>query len=174
MTQTESRTESRPAQVHRLVPEETTVRFTTRHLFGLSGVAGSVRLVRGHVVVDADGALLGVEAELDMASFDSASSARDQAVASPRFLDSKAHPVATYRSLDVERRTGGWLVHGELTARGTAAPVDLLVDDAAPEGTVHATARVDRVAHGITIPTAMAARHLQVDITTRGEQVAQA
>ena len=155
-----------PVERHPLVPDRTTVRFTTRHLFGLSAVAGTVALAGGSVT-SRDGELLGIEAELDMTSFASASRARDKAAAAERLLHVAAHPRATYRSTAVERRDGGWLVHGELTARGVTAPVDLLVDAPDPAGgRVHATARVDRFDHGITLPTALAARHLDVDVTT--------
>jgi len=165
----QSTTRISPTEQHLLLlPQETAVRFITRHLFGLSVVAGSVRLLSGSVTVQ-DRELFSIDVELDMTSFQSASRARDKVVASPTLLHVVAHPRATYRSTGVEARDGGWLVHGELTVRGIAAPVDLLVDalDPAAGGRVHATARVDRFDHGITLPTAMAARHLQIDVTTR-------
>lgn len=156
-----------------LVPGETAVTFRTRHVFGLLAVTGSLRLVRGSATVDPrDRSLVAVEAVLDARSFASASTARDRVVASPRFLDSTAHPEATYRSSGVERRDGGWLVRGELTVRGVAAPVDLLVAHrAGADGGEHvtATAVVDRTRHGISVPAAMAATELHVSIDARAE-----
>ncbi|WP_432491066.1 YceI family protein [Kineococcus gypseus] len=168
------------ARSHRLVPGGAQVRFRTTHLLGLGRVAGSLRLLDGHVLVAADGTPLEVVAELDTASFDSGSRARDRAVASPRLLGSAAHPRATYRSSRVQPRPGGWLVHGTLTVKGVGAPVDLLVEAPGagggehPDGTVRvrAGARVDRRRHGIAIPAALAGRFLDVDldvaVDTRG------
>ncbi len=162
-------------QRYRLVPQLTSVRVQTRHVLGLLGVTGSVQLVGGSAVVDGDGALLAVEAVLDMSSFASGSTARDRVVASPRFLDSGAQPHATYRSTDVQRRDGGWLVHGELTVKGTSAPLDLRVEHPRETGgtggpeRVLATAVVDRTRYPITVPTAMAARRLRIAVDARIE-----
>jgi polyisoprenoid-binding protein YceI len=153
-----------------LAPGSTHIRFTTTHLMGLGKVAGSVQLVRGSAVLDATGAeLVAVEAELDLTSFDTGSRARDQAVASARFLDFASHPRATYSSTAVERLEDGWLVRGTLTAKGVTAAVDLHVagTDLSGGGPVRATATVDRTAHDITVPIAMAGRHLRVVIEAR-------
>lgn len=157
---------------YQLVPQQTAVRFRTRHVLGLLAVTGSVGLLQGWASVDPeDGSLLAVEAVLDMAGFDSGSAARDRVVASPRFLDSAAHPQATYRSTGVERRGDGWLVHGELTVKGTSAPLDLEI--ARPDGPggrierVVATAVVDRTRYPITVPAAMAARLLRITVDAR-------
>lgn len=161
-------------QAFRLLPEGTAVRFTTRHLFGLGRVAGSVRPVSGRMVADAaSGALLSLEAELDMAAFASGSTARDRVVASARMLDSAAHPRAQYRSSAAERTASGWLVRGVLTVKGVEAPVDLHVDDLDPATATeaHATAVVDRFAYGVAFPTAMGSRTLSVDVVARAERV---
>lgn len=163
---------------YRLSPEHTAVRFTTRHLLGLAAVRGSVRLVSGMVHLErAGGQLLSLEAELDMVSFESASTGRDRAVAAPTLLDSAAHPRASFRSVDSEPSGDGWVVRGELTVKGRAAPVELVVDTSgAASGirgvaVVHASARIDRFDYGITLPTALAARHLRVDIVAHAELI---
>ncbi len=152
----------------RLSPEHTTVTFTTRHLFGLGAVNGSVKMIGGRVALDGDRLVL-LEAELDMASFSSASKKRDQVVASTKFLDSEANPVATYRGTKAERTSDGVVVRGVLTVKGIASPVDLRVTlfEVAPGATAQAKATVDRFDFGITVPTALASRNLQVSISTR-------
>jgi polyisoprenoid-binding protein YceI len=151
-----------------LSPEDTRVSFTTRHLFGLGTVTGTVKLIGGRVTLDGDH-FVGLEADLDMTSFSSARRKRDEVVASPRFLDSGAHPVAHYRATVSEPTSDGLVVRGALTVKGKTSPVDLRVDmlDFAPGATAHAKATVDRFAFGITVPTALASRNLQVSVSTR-------
>ena len=160
---------------YELRPDSTTVTFSTRHLLGLGAVRGTVALLNGSAVVHAeDGALLEVHAVLDMTTFDSGSARRDAAVASRRLLDTATHPRATYRSTSVKPRAeGGWRVHGHLTARGVAAPVDIVIDSIEPAGQVQITARasVDRRAHDIGIPRALAGRLLQISIDGQARQV---
>ena len=161
---------------YRLSPERTTVAFTTRHLFGLAAVRGTVRLLAGRVVVDrAASSLVLLEAELDMSSFASASAARDRVVATPKFLDSGAHPKAFYRSHSATHRGARWVVEGELTVKDVSARVELIVDDFDPAtvqvgDTVRASGRIDRFAYGITVPTALAARHLDIVIQVQGDR----
>lgn len=132
----------------------------------------SVRLVSGQVRLDAAGGLVGVEAELDTASFASGSRSRDAAVISARLLDATQHPRLVFRSTSASPTTdGGWRVDGTLTARGVTSPTTLSVDpydggdDGASGNTVTATARIDRFAHGITAGRGLASRYLDVLIT---------
>ena len=159
-----------------LEPDAVVVAVTTRHLFGLQQVRASVRLVSGQVRLDAAGGLVGVEAELDTASFASGSRSRDAAVISARLLDATQHPRLVFRSTSASPTTdGGWRVDGTLTARGVTSPTTLSVgpydggddggDDGASGNTVTATARIDRFAHGITAGRGLASRYLDVLIT---------
>ncbi|WP_298797783.1 YceI family protein [Pseudonocardia sp. 73-21] len=128
-----------------LVAQRCTVGFTARSL-GLA-VPGAMSVRSGEVVVDGTGAT--VAAVLDAASFRTRSARRDRDVRGPRFLDAGEHPDIVV--------TGRWdgpgtPVHGELTVRGVAAPVEIAVVEIAvldvlTEGnatTVRARARVDR------------------------------
>ncbi|SMH38237.1 Polyisoprenoid-binding protein YceI [Rathayibacter oskolensis] len=159
---------------YRLLPAATTVLFRTRHLFGLGEVAGTVQLASGGVdVVAGTRELLSLEAELDMRTFDSGSRARDRAVAKRNVLDVENHPRALYRSTAADRTADGWLVHGSLTVKGIAAPVDLVVADLDPDAVLEAraTAALDRFAYGIAFPAFLADRALSISILARAERV---
>ncbi len=57
------------------------------------------------------------------------------------------------------------MLDGELTARGTTAPVAVVVTSVSPTATgltVFATARVDRTAFGVTTMKGMVGRHLDL------------
>lgn len=59
-------------------------------------------------------------------------------------------------------------MRGTLTARGVPAPLELTIIDITEDRdtvTVHATATVDRFAHGLTKGKGLAARHLQLQVT---------
>lgn len=149
-------------------PARSSATFTTRHLFGLAEVTGSMALVDGQVTIAADPVVSTVRATLASASFESASAGRDAVVASPRFLDAEAHPHLTFTSTSLVPDGQGWLVRGALTVRGASAPLDLTVTEISEdrdEVTVRATATVDRHAHGLTRAKGLAARRLQLQLT---------
>ena len=166
---------TRTHQRYPLTATNTVVTFATRHLFGLGTVTGSMAVIAGLVTVDdVDDILIGIEADLDAAGFTTGSKARDAAVTSRRFLDAAAHPVVRFRSHRVERDGHDRLVHGELSVRGIVAPVDLRLSgvESGTTLTIRGVARVDRYAHGMTAGRGLAARHLDIGITTtatRGE-----
>jgi polyisoprenoid-binding protein YceI len=65
-------------------------------------------------------------------------------------------------------------VQGSITARGTAAPVDLtIIEIAEHDGgiTVRATATVDRYAHGLTKGKGLAARDLHVQLIAHANRI---
>lgn len=157
-------------------PEASTIALTTRHLFGLGRVRGSFAVTGGRVTVDdgragADGAHVAVT--VAAGSVDTGNAGRDKAARSPAFLDSGEHPEIAFRSTGVGRENGAWLVRGEVTARGTAAQVDLRVAELreTAEGLiVRATATVDRYAHGMTRFRGLAGRLIHLEITARAER----
>ncbi len=58
---------------------------------------------------------------------------RDGHLKSPDFLDVETYPRITYRSTGLTPAgSDRWTVHGELTMRGIARPVDLDLADPAP------------------------------------------
>jgi polyisoprenoid-binding protein YceI len=159
-----------PAGRRALDVDRTRVTFTTRHLFGLASVHGSITVTEAGVLVGGAGRVSGVEAVLDAATFRTGHAKRDQDVRGPRFLDVEQFPVVSCRAEHLERHDTGWRVHGLLTVGGRTAPVDLDVHDQGTEPTstavvVRARGRVDRYALGITRAKGMAARFLDVEIT---------
>lgn len=146
------------------------VRFTTRHLFGLAGVKGTFTVDGADVRIG--GGVPTIEAVIDASSFDTGHAKRDPHVRGADFLDADNHPHVTFRAASWEPTgPGTWRVPGELTARGTTAPLVLEVHlEQLPQsdgsGLVHltATGTVDRTAHGITKARGMAGRKLALEL----------
>jgi polyisoprenoid-binding protein YceI len=158
-----------PAVGHyRIDPVRTTVRFFTRHLFGLGAVSGTVRLREADFsVTDASSAT--VHAVLDAASFETGNPRRDTDVRSATYLDVTAYPDITFSSQRVRLSEAKWVAVGTVTAHGVAAPVDLTLDEVRHsddgELILRASAKIDRYAHGVTAGKGMAARWLTVEVT---------
>jgi polyisoprenoid-binding protein YceI len=134
-------------------------------MFGLGTVRGSLAVSDGRIVVAEPLEDSSVQVTVDVASFATANPKRDDKVRSSALLDAAAHPTMSFRSDFVERRDGAWVVHGQLTVRGTAAPVELGVTDvlATPGGlTATATGRVDRTTVGVTAMRGMVGRSLDL------------
>jgi polyisoprenoid-binding protein YceI len=112
-----------------LDPAHTLVEFSARHMM-ITTVKGRVSGVTGTIHVDdRDPARSEVSAELDAATIDTRTEARDQHLRSADFLDVENHPSISFRSRRVEgtfRNPGDrFRLHGELTLRGVARPVTL-------------------------------------------------
>ena len=145
-------------------PAGSSVRFSTRHFFGLGPVRGTFAVTGGTITVAGDR----VEAfgSVDAASFDTGNATRDGQVRSKTYLDAERHPEITLRAAGTV--TGP--IDGELTARGGTAPVELTVVDVQEDGptlTIRLTTTVDRYAHGITAMKGMTGRRLQLELTAR-------
>lgn len=153
---------------YRIDPSRTTIRFHTRHLFGLGSVSGTVRLRQADLTVAAPPASTTVRARLSAASFDTGLSKRDAAVRSAKFLDVTAYPDITFDSQQIHQHQGAWVADGTLTAHGIAAPVTLTLDELHHDsgGQLHlrASARIDRYAHQVTAGKGLAARRLTAEI----------
>lgn len=149
-------------------PARTTVRFATRHLFGLGRVSGTLKLREAELIVTEPVAATTLRAVLDSASFESGSPKRDADVLSAKYLDAGTYPDISFSSQGLKQQNGKWVAAGTVTAHGVAAPVDLTVDEldanSAGDLTLRASARVDRYAQGVTATKGMAARWLRVEI----------
>jgi polyisoprenoid-binding protein YceI len=144
----------------------TTVLFTTRHLFGMGRVKGRFRLLKADLVIGDRSSR--ISAVIDAASFESGNASRDAVVHSAKLLDTAAYPHITFESEDIRLEDGAWVASGTVTAHGTPAPADLVlrdVNDASDELTLHASARIDRYAHGVDALRGAAGRWLMIDIS---------
>ena len=147
----------------------------TRHLFGLGRVRGSFDVSGGRIAVDGRTGETGVEVgvTVDAGSVDTGNAGRDAAVRSPAFLDSEAHPKIAFRSTGVGQEDGTWLVRGEITARGAAAPVDLRVEELRETAGglyARAAATVDRYALGMTRFKGIAARRVRLEVSVHANR----
>jgi polyisoprenoid-binding protein YceI len=158
-----------PAVGHyRIDPVRTSVRFSTRHLFGLGAVTGTVKLREADFSIT-EHLSATVHAVLDAASFDTGNSRRDRDVRSARYLNVTAYPDITFSSEQIRLQEGKWAAVGTVTAHGVAAPVDLTLDelrrDDDEELILRASAKIDRYAHQVTAGKGLAARWLTVEVT---------
>ena len=152
---------------YRIDPTRSTVAFTTRHLFGLAGVQGTVALHPGQIRVARPVEQSSVTAVLAADSFTTGNSRRDADVRSAKFLDAAAHPDITFASDRLQQVGGTWTVSGTLCAHGISQPIDLLVDRVRCRGgemSLRVRARIDRYAFGVTGARGMAARHLDLQL----------
>jgi polyisoprenoid-binding protein YceI len=149
-------------------PKQSTIKFETRHMFGLGKVSGTFTFRSGDLVIADPPSQSSASAEVDAGSFSTGSGQRDKKVRSKAFLDVASFPVITFRSERVRSDGDTWVLVGTVTARGTSAPIELRVVSSKMFNsnlTLTATGPVDRYAHGIKAMKGMAARHLQVEAT---------
>ena len=149
-------------------PSGSAVTFATRHLFGLAPVRGTFAIRRGTVDITEPVTGSVIAAEIDTASFRTASSQRDRSVLSPRFLNPARYPVMIFKSgrLDVQ----GQVLTGTLTVAGTSLPASLAIVHYAPSAgsfTARATARIDRTEYGVTAARGLAGRYLDICVEAR-------
>jgi polyisoprenoid-binding protein YceI len=142
-------------------PVHTTAGFSVRHLM-VTSVRGVFERLSGTVRYDATApASLQVEATIWTASVRTRDAQRDAHLASADFFDSATHETMTFRSTHVTPSPdhAALVLRGDLTIRGVTRPVDLEVQNIAPEqrdfnGKVRigamATARIKRSEFGIT------------------------
>lgn len=143
------------------------VDFVTRHMFGTGKVTGTFGLAGGEIVVAEPTTASSVRADVDATSFKTKSAARDKAVRKANLLDSANHKQISFASDAVRHSDGTWVLVGQLTVRGTSAPVEFVITEASVDGqtvTVQAVGKVDRYAHGITAGKGMIARHLTINL----------
>jgi polyisoprenoid-binding protein YceI len=154
---------------YRIDAARSAITLTTRHLFGLGAVRCTFDLQDGEIRVTDPVNESSARAVISAASFHTGNPARDSAVKSARLLDTGTHPGITFISRRLDQAGGRWILHGLLSVRGNAHPVDLLVEEARPAGRdlhLRASVRLDRYDFGITKARGLAARQLagQLDI----------
>lgn len=124
---------------------------------------GTVPITDGTFEIGADGRLLAVHGTPHLAAIDTGIAKRDRDLRKRRLLDLDAHPTMTFTSTAIEPADSGWRVTGTLTARGvttrptgTASTVD---------GSMTATARLDRGTLGIRVPRFVVGRFVNITVT---------
>ena len=107
-------------------PGHTDVAFIGRH-FMVTKVRGRFTDVSGRVVIAPHVDDSTVEVNINMASVESGSEARDEHIKSSELFDVQQFPTASFRSTKVDWRGISGVVHGDLTIHGVTRPVDLAV-----------------------------------------------
>lgn len=143
-----------------------TVRFRTRHMFGLAPVRGTFAIRGGTIDVaePATGSI--IVAEIDAGSFRTGNPVRDRAVKSARFLEASQHPVMTFIS---ERLTPPTLT-GTLTVREVTRHVTLSIEQLDVQRdsfTARAATRIDRTDFGLTASRGLAGTRLDLTLEIR-------
>jgi polyisoprenoid-binding protein YceI len=149
--------------IYRIDVARSAITFTTRHLFGLGAVRGRFELRDGEIRIIDPLPKSSARAVISAASFHTANPGRDGAVRSARLLDTGTHPEMTFISRRLELAGGRWVLHGLLSVRGKAHPVDLLIEEAQSSGQdlrVRASVHLDRYDFEITKAKGLAARRL--------------
>ena len=131
--------------------------FTVRHA-GISKARGTVAIVDGTIVVPEDLSAATVAATLDPSTIDTRDANRDGHLTGADFFDVTNHPTWAFASTSVEADGAEYLVHGDLTIRGTSRPVTLRAEfnggATDPFGTARvgfsATTEISRKDFGIT------------------------
>jgi polyisoprenoid-binding protein YceI len=88
-----------------LDPAQSTASCTVRSLAGT--VTGTIPITSATAQAGADGAVDGVSAVLNSAGVQTGNPKRDDDVRSPKFLDSKAHPVLSFSATKVAAGPAG-------------------------------------------------------------------
>jgi polyisoprenoid-binding protein YceI len=146
-------------------PQRTTIRFRTRHMFGLGPVRGTFAIRSGAVSVTDLPDESTTYAEIEAASFHTGNPQRDRTVLLPRHLDAARYPVITFAAPGADPAAG--TISGTLTVRGTERPVTLMVTSAGPAGAeiaVTATMHIDRFEFGLTAMRGLAGRYLDLEL----------
>jgi polyisoprenoid-binding protein YceI len=135
-----------------LDPRKSSIRLTSRSIWGLVPVTGVFREVRGNGTVSSDGEVSGT-VTVAAASIDTKNTRRDTHLRSADFFDSSNHPDITFTADGIQPSGQGAVVTGALTVRGRTRPLSF--DAAASvqgDGGVwlDAEVRINRADFGLT------------------------
>jgi len=139
-------------------PSHTDVAFSAKHMM-ITTVRGKFDRVEGEIVLDeANPAVSSGEIRIGAASLSTGFEQRDNHLRSADFFDVENNPWIVARTTGIEKAGDGYLVHTDVTIRGTTRP---LTFEAAFLGVVpnmqggrhagfHLTAKVNREDFGLT------------------------
>ena len=163
------------------------VGFVARHLM-VSKVRGSFADVTGEIVIAEDPLKSSLTTSIQAKSITTGVEQRDDHLRSGDFLEADTYPTLEFRSTNGLTAVKGneFVLHGELTVKGTTLPVDLHVEyegaGRSPWGQevigFSAKAEIDREAFGMTWNQALEAGGVvvgkKVQIEIEGEAIRQA
>lgn len=143
------------AETYALDPARTTIEFKVRNM-GIMSVTGLFEKFKGTVTIDdKEISRSKVDVVIETSSINTGINRRDNHLRSADFFDVEKFPTMTFVSNRVEVSDGKLKVSGNLTIKGVARNVELLVDGPRnlPGGqrrTANATATVDRQDFGVS------------------------
>jgi len=153
---------------YRIDQNQSEVRYSGKHMFGLGTVHATFRIEQGQIEVADPLESSSATVVVDAASFRSDSARRDKDVRSAGLLDVGNHPKIIFVTHELRGSGDGWLAIGTLTVHGRTLPVQVLFDVVQQEGNgirVHGRAdHLDRTAFGITGSRGFAGRYLDIDL----------
>ncbi|PPK66626.1 YceI family protein [Actinokineospora auranticolor] len=148
-------------------PARSTVRFDTRHVFGLLPVTGGFPIAAGTITVAAEPGASTATARITAAGFTTGNPTRDAKVRSSTYLDAPRHPEIVFTGTAFEQTATGGTLRGDLTVKEVTKPVTLAVESVAVDGadlTTRATTTIDRYDFGITAAPGMTGRILRLTL----------
>lgn len=104
-------------------PAHASVGFAISHMV-ISKVKGSFGEFEATVTLNDDGELASAQADIKVASLDTANTKRDEHLRSPEFFDVDNHPSITFESTGTVMREELKLVQGKLTIHGVTKDVE--------------------------------------------------
>lgn len=131
---------------------KSSIRLTTRSMWGLLPVNGVFREVSGNGTVGADGAVSGT-VTVAAASIDTKNGRRDTHLRSADFFDSASKPDITFAADGIQPSGQGITVTGTLTVRGCTRPLSFhagVSRHGDSEICLDAEARINRADFGLT------------------------
>jgi polyisoprenoid-binding protein YceI len=154
-----------------LDPARSSLTLRTR-LFGLHSLSAAMYVADGQLDLDPAVPRATVTAAISAASFSTDNPRRDNDIRSPRFLHAGKYPDLGYRAGALSQDNGRWTLAGQLTVRDMTRPVTLEIDSVERAGKgfrAHATARIDRVAFGMTTAKWMGGRIFDIELTVAAD-----
>ena len=119
-----------PTSLHQLIPgtwtidtPHTTVGFVARHMM-VSKVRGQFTDFTASIDIAEHPLDSTLVAEVQMASISTGDDGRDNHLRTSDFFDVESHPTMTLRSTGFERDGDDYVMHSDLTIKGTTRPVD--------------------------------------------------